>query len=188
MGAELDKLADKLIDEVIDREGAYVNHPADRGGPTCWGITEAVARDNGYTGPMRSLPRSAAAAIYRRLYWQRPGFDKVAARAPQVAAELFDTGINMGTAIAGGFLQRSLNALNRSARDFPDLVVDHDVGARTLSALDAFLKVRGRAAEAVLVRALDALQGERYIALAERRPSQEAFVYGWLANRLGNAG
>ena len=27
--------------------------------------------------------------------------------------------------------------------------------------------------------------GERYIALAERRPSQEAFLYGWLANRVG---
>lgn len=36
--------ADVLIDAVIDREGRYVNHPADRGGPTCWGITEAVAR------------------------------------------------------------------------------------------------------------------------------------------------
>ena len=36
--------ADALIDAVIDREGRYVNHPADRGGPTCWGITEAVAR------------------------------------------------------------------------------------------------------------------------------------------------
>lgn len=187
MSAAIDKLADKLIDEVIDREGAYVNHPADRGGPTCWGITEAVARQNGYTGPMKSLPRSAAAAIYRRLYWQRPGFDKVAERAPLVAAELFDTGINMGTGTAGSFLQRALNALNRSARDYPDLAVDGGVGARTVAALDGFLKARGRAAEAVLVRALDALQGERYIALAEKRPSQEAFVYGWLANRLGNA-
>ena len=28
--------ADALIDAVIDREGRYVNHPADRGGPTCW--------------------------------------------------------------------------------------------------------------------------------------------------------
>ena len=35
---------DSLIDEVIDREGGYVNHPADKGGPTRWGVTEAVAR------------------------------------------------------------------------------------------------------------------------------------------------
>ncbi|HYI42384.1 MAG TPA: glycosyl hydrolase 108 family protein, partial [Sphingomicrobium sp.] len=30
---------DDLVDALIEREGGYVNHPADRGGPTCWGIT-----------------------------------------------------------------------------------------------------------------------------------------------------
>ena len=50
--------ADALIDAVIDREGRYVNHPADRGGPTCWGITQAVARAEGYAGSMRDLPRA----------------------------------------------------------------------------------------------------------------------------------
>lgn len=175
--------ADALIDAVIDREGRYVNHPADRGGPTCWGITEAVARAQCYGGAMRDLPRADAAAIYRRLYWLRPAFDQVARRAPRVAAELFDTGVNMGTGTAIGFLQRALNALNRAARDYPDIAVDRDIGARTLAALDAFLRVRG--GETVLLRAMEALQGERYIALAERRPSQEAFLYGWLANRIG---
>ena len=177
---------DALIDAVIDREGRYVNHPADRGGPTCWGITEAVARAEGYAGAMRDLPRADAASIYRRLYWLRPGFDKVALRARKIAAELFDTGVNMGTGTAAGFLQRALNALNRAARDYPDIAVDRHIGARTLSALDGFLRVRGHGGETVLLRAMEALQGERYIALAERRPSQEAFLYGWLANRLGD--
>ena len=36
-----------------------------------------------------------------------------------------------------------------------------------------------------LLKALEALQGERYLALAEQRPANEAFLYGWLANRLG---
>lgn len=45
-----------------------MDHPADRGGPTRWGLTEAVARRNGYDGPMRALPRSVAADLYRRLY------------------------------------------------------------------------------------------------------------------------
>jgi len=178
--------ADALIDAVIDREGRYVNHPADRGGPTCWGITEAVARAEGYAGAMRDLPRAEAASIYRRLYWLRPGFNRVALRAPKIAAELFDTGVNMGTAIATGFLQRALNALNRAARDYPDVAVDREIGPRTLAALDGLLKARGKGGETVLLRAMEALQGERYIALAERRPSQEAFLYGWLANRIGS--
>ena len=41
---------DTLIDGVIGREGGYSNHPADKGGPTRWGVTEAVARANGYRG------------------------------------------------------------------------------------------------------------------------------------------
>ena len=45
--------------------------------------------------------------------------------------------------------------------------------------------MRAAAGEAVLVRALNALQGERYVALAEQRPANEAFLYGWLANRVG---
>ena len=36
----------------------------------------------------------------------------------------------------------------------------------------------------LMSRALEALQGERYVSLAERRPANEAFLYGWLANRL----
>ena len=174
-----------LIDDLLDREGGYVHHPADRGGATCWGITEAVARAENYPGPMRALPRDVAADIYRRLYWFRPGFDRVAVRAPLVAAELFDTAANMGPATATAFLQRALNALNRGASDFPDLRVDGRVGATTLAALDAFTLRRGRGGERVLLKAVEALQGERYLALAERRPANEAFLYGWLANRLG---
>ena len=58
---------DQLLDELLEREGDYVNHPADRGGPTRYGITEAVARAHGYSGAMAELPREEAAAIYRRL-------------------------------------------------------------------------------------------------------------------------
>ena len=179
--------ADRLIDELIDREGGYVNHPADRGGPTRFGVTEAVARAHGYSGAMALLPRDEAIAIYRRLYWLRPRFDEISRRAPQVAAELFDTGANMGPAVATTFLQRALTALNRNGQDYPDLVPDGRAGPHTLAALDGFLEARGkRGGEAVLLRALEALQGERYLRLAERRPANEAFLYGWLANRMGS--
>ena len=176
---------DQLIDELIDREGGYSNHPADRGGATRWGITERVARAHGYAGDMRSLPREEAALIYRRTYWLRPGIDRVGARAPRVAAELFDTGVNMGADVAVGFLQRALNALNRGARDYPDIAPSPRIDAATEAALDGFLRKRGRGGETVLLKAIEALQGERYLRLAEKRPANEAFLYGWLANRLG---
>ena len=186
---DIGRIADGLIDALIDREGGYVNHPADRGGPTCFGITEAVARAHGYGGAMADLPLDEAAAIYRRLYWLRPRFDEVAKRVPRIAAELFDTGANMGPAVAATFLQRALTALNRNGRDYPDLVPDGRIGPRALAALDGFLEARGkRGGETVLLRALEALQGERYLRLAERRPANEAFLYGWLANRIGMLG
>jgi lysozyme family protein len=92
----------------------------------------------------------------------------------------------MGPAVAVTFLQRALTALNRNGTDYPDLTPDGRIGDRTLAALDAFIAVRGGASgETVLLRALEALQGERYLRLAERRPANEAFLYGWLANRIG---
>ena len=56
---------EKYLDELIKREGGYVNNPADRGGATKYGITEAVARTNGFKGNMRDLPLDVAKAIYK---------------------------------------------------------------------------------------------------------------------------
>jgi len=176
---------EQLIDEVIEREGGYVDHPADRGGATRFGITVAVARANGFAGDMRALSREMAVTIYRRLYWDRPGYAFIAEIAPNIAAELFDTAVNMGPAVATRFLQRALNALIRNQKDHADLRVDGAVGARTLQAVGAYRRVRGAGGETVLLKAMEALQGERYIALAEGRPANEAFLYGWLANRIG---
>lgn len=176
---------DRLIDAVIAREGGYCDHPADKGGPTRWGITQAVARTNGYQGDMRALPRSEAAKIYRHIYWDDPRFADIAAYWPELAAELFDTGVNMGPAVAIGFLQRALNALNREQRDYPDIRVDRKIGPATLKALSAFLRIRGQEGEPVFLKAIEALQGARYVLLAEERPANEAFLYGWMANRIG---
>jgi lysozyme family protein len=134
---------------------------------------------------MRFYPREEAVAVYHRLYWLRPGFDRVAEQAPKLAAELFDTGVNMGPEIAAGFLQRALNALNRGASDYADIPVDRRIGGRTIDALKGFIARRGAGGEKVLLKAVEALQGERYLRLAEQRPANEAFLYGWLANRLG---
>ena len=176
----------QLIDRVIGGEGGYVNHPSDRGGETIWGVTEQVARAYGYTGSMRHMPRPIAVEIFRKRYWEEPGLALIFDLAPRLAAELFDTGVNMGTAIPGQFLQRALNVLNRRGRDFADIAVDGRIGAMTVASLKAFLKVRGAAGEEVLIKACEVLQGARYIAIAEGRETQEDFLFGWLAHRVGN--
>ncbi|MEN5170056.1 glycosyl hydrolase 108 family protein [Brevundimonas pondensis] len=174
----------RLIDGVIGREGGYVNHPDDRGGETIWGVTAGTARRFGYTGAMRAMTRTQAVEIYRAQYWTGPGYDRIAALSERVAEELFDTGVNMGPGVASTMLQRCLNALNRQGEDYPDIKVDGDVGPASLRSLTAFLKVRGKEGERVLLKGLNALQGERYIELAEKRQANESFVYGWLRTRV----
>lgn len=178
------KSVDAFITEVIAREGDYVDHPNDRGGPTRWGITQAVARAFGYPGDMRELPQDTARAIYRRRYWDEPGFGRVARVSERIADELFDTGVNMGTGKAGEFLQRALNALNLRGTMYADLAVDGRLGSMTLAALKALLARRGADGEVVLLRALNALQAVRYMEIAEDRPTQEDFVFGWLRTRV----
>ena len=173
-----------LIAEVIRKEGGYSNHPSDSGGETCWGITERVARKHGYPGAMRDLPKPVAEAIYEQEFWYEPGFYDVSMISAAVARELFDTGINTHPRRAAEFLQVSLNALNRQEKDYPDVAEDMDVGPATLAALRAYLAARGKLGEAVLVRSLNNLQGAFYIDLSRRRQKDEAFVFGWLANRV----
>ncbi|MFP3656038.1 glycosyl hydrolase 108 family protein, partial [Burkholderia sp. SIMBA_052] len=87
---------DEKIDALIGREGGYSNNAADAGGETMWGVTAAVARAFGYTGPMRDMPRATAVQIYRSRYWQQPKFDLVDAVSPALAGKLFDIGVNAG--------------------------------------------------------------------------------------------
>jgi lysozyme family protein len=178
-----DAFAEALV-EVFGIEGGFSDDPSDSGGATRYGITEAVARRHGYTGPMRELPVVTAKAIYRADYWDAQSLDTVAMLSRRIAWELFDTGVNMGTGQAGEFLQMSLNAFNRQAADYPDIEVDGEIGHATLEALTAFLKRRGKDGETVLLRALNALQGAAYIELAERREKDERFVFGWFLQRV----
>lgn len=174
----------QILDGVVATEGGYTNNSDDLGGPTIWGITERVARKNGFNGDMRSMTRGTAKAIYMREYVQRPGFDKVHELSPRIGAEVIDTGVNMGTAIAGLMLQRALNALNGKGTLYPDLKADGDVGPATVSALRAYLKARGQEAETVMLRVLNCLQGARYIEISEGRQANEIFTYGWFLNRV----
>lgn len=177
-------LFDRLVEPLIGREGGYVNHKSDPGKATIWGITQETARRFGYGGSMQAMPRQTAVAIYRKQYWSGPGFDGLAAFSPEVAEEVFDTGVNMGPKVASEFLQRLLNALNRQGRDYPDIAVDGDVGPATLHALKAYLDKRGKEGVSVLLKGLNALQGAQYVKIAEGRQASEDFLYGWLRARV----
>lgn len=173
-----------LIDGIIEREGGFVDHPNDRGGPTRYGVTERVARGHGYAGSMRDLPLSKAREIYRFTYYEKPGFDRVATLSPSLAAELTDTAVNMGAATAIRFLQTALNVLNMRGEHYAEQPVDGRIGPAVIEGLRAFFGRRGRIGERVLLTAVNCLQGARYIELAQTDPRQESFVYGWLAHRV----
>lgn len=175
---------ESIIDRILKAEGGFVDHPDDSGGPTMYGITQAVARANGYHGDMQDLPESFAREIYRRRYIVRPNFDRVAAIDGQIALELIDTGVNMGPARAAEFFQRCLNVFNASGSKYADVFVDGDVGPVTLEALKAYLRWRGANGRKVMLRALNSLQGAFYIELAEARPKDEAFVFGQILHRV----
>lgn len=166
---------DDILEHVLANEGGYVDDPRDAGGETMLGITKAVARANGYAGPMRDLTRAKALEIYRGQYVIAPGFGLVQNVSPAVAAELVDTGVNMGPKVAARFLQRALNLLTDHG-----LVVDGEVGPGTIAALKGFLSKRKLDGERRLLALLNAFQGTRYAELAEGRVANRAFIYGWL--------
>ena len=170
-----------IINGIIEVEGGYSHNPSDSGGETMYGITKHVAGLAGYIGPMSLLPRDLAFTIYTEKYWDSLHGDTMLELSAAVTEEVVDTGVNMGVSRAAKFLQRCLNIFNRSGALYPDVTVDGNVGPATLSALNGCLTTRG---EAVLVKALNCLQGAFYVELAERREKDEEFIYGWFNNRV----
>ena len=157
---------DAIIDGILAREGGgtYTNAPADRGGPTKYGITlKALGeyRDAPATAAdVEALTEAEARAIYRRDYFVRPGFDKVADSALQVL--LMDWGVNSGTGTAIKALQRLLGVPN-----------DGVLGAQTLLAL-------GGLDAAKLYRRLAAARVRFIGDLLHNDPSQLVYARGWL--------
>ena len=172
------------VERVLATEAGYVNNPNDSGGETIWGITAAVARENGYVGAMKDMTRAQAKAIYKRKYWDTLRLDEITRVSGMIAFELFDTGVNQGIGKAATFLQRSLNVFNMRGAWYPDLLVDGSIGPKTIEALRAFLSRRPKDGTVVMLRALNCMQGAFYIELAEKREKDEDFVYGWLLHRV----
>ena len=65
--------ARKAISATLAHEGGYVNDPADPGGETKFGISKRAYPDV----DIKSLTRQEAEMIYRRVYWEKAGCDKM---------------------------------------------------------------------------------------------------------------
>lgn len=177
-------LFDQAFGITIGHEGDFSDHPEDSGGATRFGITEAVARANGYVGPMAALSYDLARNIAYSQYWKQNRLDEIGAISNKLALELFDTGYNMGIGTTAQFLQRCLNVFNRVQKDYPDVKVDGVLGNSTIYALKQFMAVRKKDGETVLLRAVNALQGAGYISIAQAREKDEKFVFGQFLNRV----
>lgn len=163
---------DPALSVVLAHEGGWVDHPADPGGETNFGISMRFLREKGIKpqdiglkdyapGCLRGLTREAAADLYWRFFWDAIELGEV---TDQLAAtKLFDAAVNMGPAQAIKLAQRAVGAT-------PDGVL----GPLTRHAIGA---MPGR----VFVSAMAAEMLRFYEALAASKPALAVFLPGWRA-------
>lgn len=162
---------DTLANDIVAREGGFVNDPDDPGGMTKHGITlKTLARLGAdYTGDgrtdaadLRALTRADAARLLVEHYYHRPRLDRlpVALQPP-----VFDMQVNAG-ATAVRILQKLLNELGES------LAVDGAVGERTAAAA-----ARQAARDPqLLADAYGIARRNHYYRLADLRPASRKYV------------
>lgn len=180
----------QIIAEIIRREGsAYTDHPADRGGPTMYGVTLAILRAFHKRRQWKGIPTAAdlqlltetrARAIYLDEYIDGPGFDQIS--SDELRALVVDSAVQHGQDNATVFCQKALAMLGR------EVMVDGKFGPKTAAAVNAE-PVR------VLFARILALRCAFYGQLITRDPVrieaqkagyrlQAENAHGW-ANRLG---
>lgn len=163
---------DYAFEQTLMMEGGYSDDPVDRGGKTNWGITEATLKDayiRGLVGTrdVSALNREEARLIYKADYWDPLRLDSVL--SPTIAAEIFDTAVNMGKTAAVKIVQESLNYLGES------LNVDGIMGIKTLGAINKWTSRDDRA----LFICLNGFQFKRYVQIIENNATQKRFARGW---------
>ena len=155
------------VEVILKNEGGYVNHPADRGGPTNWGITQKVYE--AFKGrpvtiaEMQKMPRSEAIAIYKKNYWDKVGGDNIKYYA--TAMILFDQAVNRG-----------VGAAVKQAQQVLGVTVDGGVGPKTLAALNSI-------PDTTFIPKFLAMAENSYKAIVANNPSQSVFLKGWM-NRV----
>ena len=151
---------DQTFDILLKYEGGFSDHPADPGGKTRFGITEAVAREVGYRGDMRELPLDLAKRIYKDRYWDAVRAEEL---PEAIRYAVFDAAVNSGPRQAALWLQRAVGVKD-----------DGIIGPQTLAAVHAANPER------LLRRFLS--QRLRFMA---GLPSWPAFGRGW-ARRIAD--
>ncbi len=162
---------EQIAEEIVAREGGYVNDPDDPGGATKYGVTIHTMRRLGIdlTGDgrvtaadVRRLTREQARGIYVEHYFKRPGLAHLPA---QLQATVFDMYVNSG-ANAVRILQRLLNDMGE------DLVVDGQLGPMTLAAAE---RAAGAAPEHI-ADAYGIARRNYYYSIADARPASRKYA------------
>ncbi|MDD5095468.1 MAG: glycosyl hydrolase 108 family protein [Dehalococcoidia bacterium] len=127
------------FEKTIAAEKGYSDVSGDRGGRTKYGVTEAVFLDalrRGIiwgTSDIKDLTVAQTRAIFKTGFWLPLRLHEV--QSCVVAAEIFDTGINMGIHMAAVITQTALNYLGEK------IEVDGIIGTQeTLPAINKWVK------------------------------------------------
>lgn len=179
-----------ILGGVYAVEGGYVNDPRDPGGATNYGVTEKVARANGYHGDMRRFPKhcdgpatACADNIYVSQYIAAPGYMPLVEIEPAVAGELVDTAVNMGPARPNRWYRATMNKLaSTRLPDSPAALGPDDVTAYRM----VQVKLGVTPACIATLDALDGRQEAEYRRLAAGSAKLRTFLKGWLRYRIGN--
>lgn len=161
----------QIAEEIVGREGGFVNDPDDPGGATKHGVTIGTLRRLGIdvnrdtridVADVRALTRKQAVEIYLKHYYEGPG---IASLPEAVQASVFDMYVNAG-GNAVKILQRLLSDMG-----FP-CDPDGEIGPQTIRAA----QMAWEAAPSHLVDAYGIARRNYYYALAEKRPASRKFA------------
>lgn len=161
-----------IIKNIIKREGGYVNHPADRGGPTKYGVTEkALTHWSGRTVTEEDIKNISKTTAYEIFYHQYFIIPKIDTLPQQLHEIMLDMSVNHGFRRAIRILQRTLTLLDIS------LKVDGYIGPITLNAVDDAIS---RKSLKNLINNLIDARVAFYDQIIKNDSTQTVFRNGWI--------